>query len=109
MRALTHLHPWEASGSVNWSRPQPSTNYTALGFQQMLASYYLTNMLIITFLSNNSMVAASPDPFSLQRVWLVGLPQDPLLSLLIFSASSTDNKDAFHYGKHLSLFEFCVK
>jgi len=28
---------------------------------------------------------------------------------LDFSASGTDNKDAFHYGKHLSLFEFCVK
>ena len=36
------------------------------------------------------------------------LPQDPLLSFFIFSASSTGNKDAFHYGKHLSLFEFCV-
>ena len=28
---------------------------------------------------------------------------------LDFFASSTDNKDAFHYGKHLPLFEFCVK
>ena len=93
----------------------------------MLASYYLTNMLIITFLrvsekikrlkrvswgslqshtlcreecSNNSMVSAflpakgvalETQHSSLQRVWLWRLPQDTLLSLLIFSASSTDN------------------
>ena len=42
-------------------------------FHSVMTFCDLTNMLIITFFSNNS-VAAWPDPSSLQKVWLVRLP-----------------------------------
>ena len=46
-------------------------------------------------------------PFSSAKgVAFETIPGPPPLSFLTFSASSTDNKDASHYGKHLSLFEF---
>ena len=57
--------------------------------QQMLAFYYLTNMLIITFLSNNSMVSAFLSAKGVACETTPGSP--PGMSLLIFSASSTDN------------------
>ena len=84
-----HLCLWQ---SVWWTPPNQSKLILLWGTFHNSACTENVEWFVLKNIINNLMVAAWPDPSSLQRVWLVRLLQDPLLSLLIFSASSTSSR-----------------
>ena len=95
--ALHRLHPLSLS-----------TNTSCV--QQMSASYYLSTMLIITFLSNKQQVEGCVTrPFiSAKGVACETTPGSPP-EFLDFFLLPVQIQDVSNYGKHQSLFGFCVK